>query len=1161
MQTETCSCNIRTIKRIVCVILVICLLFGSSLPMVLADDTATIDSGDSAELFEGTEPDADHENIHEHEMFDFSFYQSDFPARELEDSTESPAYICTFGCTHDPELPCNLPEVEVIFAKEQTMFLAKGVRMAAADVIDLTDLEGGEHAILPCIWVHEYNDSQHFERCLNHHDSSTHNGILHISGKRNVANHTLTTTGTASCSDAFANQVQSCGGCAYHKTLPKPAHVKENNLLTNSNLRRHIYRCAVCLVSLTYEPCVLASGELITCSTTGVCSACGFNYSNSSDIRLEGPHYSYDANADFIDIGKCTICGQEIVSTIHVSPTVKTMTTWTRDVELSLAPGSAWGREPTVYTTNNAATSVSMLSSNANSRTYRITTDVSAVTTTNLAANQNYVFFYFTNSSNNYNYVVNVGGAIDITPPTYISHAITPSGTEWSNSRQLAVTVDETKSATVQIGVFHQDGTVAIPYGAAVKNGITFTRNMALALETNGSSTFLVRAKDEAGNVMDRPITITNVDFKAPTLQPPPNLTNTWSKTKTVTFTAHDEGIGQVQIAFNDESDYQLAAQSGQNYTRTYTFTGNVGEKQTHPLYLKDGLGNVATFLIEIDKLDNTPPTATHTVSHDDWTNAEVTIHITASDNLSGIASIKKPNGVTEHNIATATQVVTHNGLYTFEITDKAGNQIAYTVPVSIIDGDAPSKPTTEVTVKGDGTRVVEDWVNHPILVSMTSESASGIKYYEYQVQQQDIIRLLTVDDDHWIQNDGKVEIEDEGIFSVFLRAIDNAGNISPMHEEVVRIDLTPPETTHSVDGGSIHLTVADELSGVAKIICEHGTIVSQNEVSCTMPTGTSGEHDYQIYDVAGNMIPLTVSYTAPDDSGGGSGGGSDGGGSDDGGSDDSRKLIPTVQKPSKPAEPTPIVKTPNTPAPSGQVPNTPTPTVVVPPSDQENILALEDLLTLLQQPDAIELLDQLIGDRVQKAIEDAAWNSRDDALGVELLDILSKRNDSIDAIGKDLGLVGRRATIWIFLGFVLVSMTMLVCTLLSNQNRKSVAARLPMLISQPAPLRTDYAQAFPCQPQSMEKEVFFADDDPAQFDSFSPEHMESDAGTPPQDHVDAIIDLPAGHAEADQDANEIVFDFLSGIDASKSTSPNFTLDEHGDVVPRQFDKEVKADV
>jgi neutral ceramidase len=78
---------------------------------------------------------------------------------------------------------------------------------------------------------------------------------------------------------------------------------------------------------------------------------------------------------------------------------------------------------------------------------------------------------------------------------------------------------------------------------------------------------------------------------------------------------------------------------------------------------------------------DTTPPSAISTVAPTTTTTGPVTITVLAYDDISGVASIKTPNG-TKVPGATATYTVSVNDTYNFIVTDNAGNTA--TIPVTV---------------------------------------------------------------------------------------------------------------------------------------------------------------------------------------------------------------------------------------------------------------------------------------------------------------------------------------------------------------------------------------------------------------------------------------------------------------------------------------------
>ncbi|MEG0764372.1 MAG: hypothetical protein RR424_11180, partial [Oscillospiraceae bacterium] len=102
-----------------------------------------------------------------------------------------------------------------------------------------------------------------------------------------------------------------------------------------------------------------------------------------------------------------------------------------------------------------------------------------------------------------------------------------------------------------------------------------------------------------------------------------------------------------------------------------------------------DTAGNVSDVLSSDVIVEDTPPTATHLLNTESWTNSDVTISIAAQDDLSGVHHILLPDGQ-EVSAAAADYIVADNGTYAFSVFDNSGNEFKYPVAVSNIDKTSP---------------------------------------------------------------------------------------------------------------------------------------------------------------------------------------------------------------------------------------------------------------------------------------------------------------------------------------------------------------------------------------------------------------------------------------------------------------------------------------
>lgn len=118
----------------------------------------------------------------------------------------------------------------------------------------------------------------------------------------------------------------------------------------------------------------------------------------------------------------------------------------------------------------------------------------------------------------------------------------------------------------------------------------------------------------------------------------------------------------------------------------------NVNKKFYQKFYVHvaaiDKVGNISE-VAHYECVDTIPPTLTVTGNATNWTNQDVILTATASDNESGLKGIKLPDGTWVYS-NTATFTVKENGNYTFVAEDNFGNQKSVTITVDKIDKTPP---------------------------------------------------------------------------------------------------------------------------------------------------------------------------------------------------------------------------------------------------------------------------------------------------------------------------------------------------------------------------------------------------------------------------------------------------------------------------------------
>ncbi len=322
-------------------------------------------------------------------------------------------------------------------------------------------------------------------------------------------------------------------------------------------------------------------------------------------------------------------------------------------------------------------------------------------------------------------------------------------------------------------------------------------------------------ATDAAGNVSD-PATISgiNVDKTKPTLSGAPTTSpngNGWYRGDvTVTWTASDALSGLVGQAPADS-----------------TITGE-GDNLSASASVSDMAGNSRSATVSGIKIDRTAPT-TGADAPSGWRNADVTVKLTATDNLSGVAAThyKLDGGATQDG--TSLTVSTEGShTVTYWSVDRAGNAETSAAVTVLVDKSAPTitgKTTSDANANG--------WYKAPVTVHFTcSDAVSGI---------------ATCQPD--------TTVSAQGPNSAIGTAVDNAGNQSTTTVGGIKIDTVAPSVTvNGVQDGAVYT-----LGAVPAITATANDATSQVDGPVTV-TKTGG--------LANGVGTFTVKATATDKAG-----------------------------------------------------------------------------------------------------------------------------------------------------------------------------------------------------------------------------------------------------------------------------------------------------
>jgi hypothetical protein len=182
----------------------------------------------------------------------------------------------------------------------------------------------------------------------------------------------------------------------------------------------------------------------------------------------------------------------------------------------------------------------------------------------------------------------------------------------YATSNEITISGTEDYCSTVSLTLKDKEGNVYLDNISVSVASKAWSYTFIPDIEANEETTFIVTAKDTLDNISSKEFVVSKTDRKAPTIISPNSTSNDWTTSKDMTISATDEGIGDVQISFNNQETYALGEQDGTTYSRNYTFIGDVYGDTQAAIYCKDALGNISTQFITISNIDNTSPTITN---------------------------------------------------------------------------------------------------------------------------------------------------------------------------------------------------------------------------------------------------------------------------------------------------------------------------------------------------------------------------------------------------------------------------------------------------------------------------------------------------------------------------------------------------------------------
>ena len=188
--------------------------------------------------------------------------------------------------------------------------------------------------------------------------------------------------------------------------------------------------------------------------------------------------------------------------------------------------------------------------------------------------------------------------------------------------------------------------------------------------------------------------------------------------------------------------------------------------------------------LIDNEKPADAVISTTPDYNFGEWSNQDIAVSFTSSDNMTSNENLEYSysfNG--ESYLPGNSLVLDENGSRTvyFKACDESG--LCSVVSRNFkIDKTSPSVPYTGMTSDGE-TYEAGTWANSLVSVSLSGSTDNLTYSPEYQYK---------IDDGEWTSGSG-YEITASGIYTIYSRTVDNAGNCSDVDTKTVKIDTVLP--------------------------------------------------------------------------------------------------------------------------------------------------------------------------------------------------------------------------------------------------------------------------------------------------------------------------------------------------------------------------------
>ncbi|MGP4070356.1 S-layer homology domain-containing protein [Halobacillus sp. B29] len=295
-----------------------------------------------------------------------------------------------------------------------------------------------------------------------------------------------------------------------------------------------------------------------------------------------------------------------------------------------------------------------------------------------------------------------------------------------------------------------------------INDGDWTSYSTPVELEEEGTHKLEYRSFDKAGNVEDIQSKTIKIDTTSPVTSANGVPAEKWANIETeIALTAKDQlsGVSTIEYRINEGewTDYSGSItlnQQGDNVIdyRSIDTAGNTEE--------------IKSVTVKYD--NNAPETSVNNVS-DQWNNSEITLTLSSSDSLSGVAKTEYRINEEDWKEYTGSVVVEEEGNNTvdYRSVDHAGNvEEIKSINVKL---DATS-PETSMSSENQDTAVE--------VTLSSSDALSGVSKTEFRINQGE-----------WQEYNTAILVTEEGTNTVDYRSVDNAGNMEEINSSEVTVE------------------------------------------------------------------------------------------------------------------------------------------------------------------------------------------------------------------------------------------------------------------------------------------------------------------------------------------------------------------------------------